>query len=438
MGSLLEVGAGFHSELTGRENIYLNGAILGMKKAEIDKKFDNIVAFAEIKRFIDTPVKKYSSGMYMRLAFAVAAQLEPEILIVDEVLAVGDALFQTKCLAKMSSITQQGRTVLFVSHNMSAISSICKTGILLEAGKISFAGPVREAVSIYLDQFSETSQRGIQLSLRKDRTGTGEARLVNFCLEDEDGKKIENSNGKINIHDEGYKKTTTTSPIEIFVLGDDNILGERNTIIVDNFNRIAIGQRDDDEISINEGNINIKISKRVKYNYPTKENIEVLTGKEIVFEDVSEGSEYLALGRLRDYLDNTPNEIKNDLNAKDFEEVIKEVEDYGPALVGMSVFTGYHNKKYVELSRYFKSRGYKIVWGNAHPSLLPRQVLSESCVDFVVFGEGDFSAFDPLPYLLAVHSADANFGLDASPKRQNRHGRIFFKIIEGAKFKDGF
>jgi len=127
----------------------------------------------------------------------------------------------------------------------------------------------------------------------------------------EDGKKIENSNGKINIHDEGYKKTTTTSPIEIFVLGDDNILGERNTIIVDNFNRIAIGQRDDDEISINEGNINIKISKRVKYNYPTKENIEVLTGKEIVFEDVSEGSEYLALGRLRDYLDNTPNEIKN-------------------------------------------------------------------------------------------------------------------------------
>ena len=190
VGSLLEVGAGFHSELTGRENIYLNGAILGMKKAEIDKKFDNIVAFAEIKRFIDTPVKRYSSGMYMRLAFAVAAQLEPEILLVDEVLAVGDALFQTKCLAKMSSITQQGRTVLFVSHNMSAISSICKTGILLEAGKISFAGPVQEAVSIYLDQFSGTSQRGMQLSLRKDRTGTGEAKLVNFCLEDENGKKI--------------------------------------------------------------------------------------------------------------------------------------------------------------------------------------------------------------------------------------------------------
>jgi lipopolysaccharide transport system ATP-binding protein len=190
VGSLLEVGAGFHSELTGRENIYLNGAILGMKKAEIDKKFDNIVAFAEMERFIDTPVKRYSSGMYMRLAFAVASQLEPEILLVDEVLAVGDALFQTKCLAKISSITQQGRTVLFVSHNMSAISSICKTGILLEAGKISFAGPVREAVSIYLDQFSGTSQREMQLSLRKDRTGTGEAKLVNFCLEDEDGKKI--------------------------------------------------------------------------------------------------------------------------------------------------------------------------------------------------------------------------------------------------------
>jgi lipopolysaccharide transport system ATP-binding protein len=190
VGSLLEVGAGFHSELTGRENIYLNGAILGMKKAEIDRKFDEIVAFAEIEKFIDTPVKRYSSGMYMRLAFAVAANLEPEILLVDEVLAVGDAVFQTKCLAKMSSITQQGRTVLFVSHNMSAIASICQTGIVLEAGKISFSGPVHEAVTLYLDQFSETGQKGIQISQRKDRTGTGKVKLANFYLENEAGEKI--------------------------------------------------------------------------------------------------------------------------------------------------------------------------------------------------------------------------------------------------------
>lgn len=189
VASLLEVGAGFHSELTGRENVYLNGSILGMKKAEIDKKFDDIVAFAEIERFIDTPVKRYSSGMYMRLAFAVATNLEPDILLVDEVLAVGDAVFQTKCLAKMSSITQLGRTVLFVSHNMSAISSICETGIILECGKISFSGPVHEAVSLYLDQFAESGKKGVQISQRKDRRGTGEVKFSNFYIENETGEK---------------------------------------------------------------------------------------------------------------------------------------------------------------------------------------------------------------------------------------------------------
>ena len=190
VGSLLEVGAGFHSELTGRENIYLSGAILGMKKAEIDKKFDDMVEFAEIEKFLNTPVKRYSSGMYMRLAFAVAVHLDPDILLVDEVLAVGDTVFQTKCLAKMSNVTQQGRTVLFVSHNMSAISSICQTGILLEAGKISFSGPVQEAVALYLDQFSEASYSGRQLNQREDRTGTGEVKLINFYLKDETGKNI--------------------------------------------------------------------------------------------------------------------------------------------------------------------------------------------------------------------------------------------------------
>lgn len=150
VGSLLEVGTGFHPELTGRENIYMNGAILGMKRAEIERKFDEIVAFSEVEQFIDTPVKRYSSGMYLRLAFAVAAHLEPEILVVDEVLAVGDAEFQKKCLGKMGDVAQQGRTVLFVSHNMSAILRLTSEAIVLHKGKLIMRGPTQEAVDFYL------------------------------------------------------------------------------------------------------------------------------------------------------------------------------------------------------------------------------------------------------------------------------------------------
>jgi lipopolysaccharide transport system ATP-binding protein len=151
VGSLLEVGTGFHPELSGRENIYLNGAILGMKHREIVKKFDEIVDFAEIEKFIDTPVKYYSSGMYMRLAFAVAANLEPEILIVDEVLAVGDAEFQEKCLGKMKSVSdKEGRTVLFVSHNTTAVANLCKRAFLLKSGEIEFIGDVNETIALYL------------------------------------------------------------------------------------------------------------------------------------------------------------------------------------------------------------------------------------------------------------------------------------------------
>jgi homopolymeric O-antigen transport system ATP-binding protein len=150
VGSLLEVGTGFHSELTGRENIYLNGTILGMRKTEIDRKFDEMVAFAEVERFIDTPVKHYSSGMYLRLAFSVAAHLEPEILIVDEVLAVGDASFQKKCLNKMQDVGKTGRTVLFVSHNISAITRLCDRVILLENGTVLQDGPAHRVVNTYL------------------------------------------------------------------------------------------------------------------------------------------------------------------------------------------------------------------------------------------------------------------------------------------------
>jgi lipopolysaccharide transport system ATP-binding protein len=151
IGSLLEVGSGFHDELTGRENIYLNGTIIGMKRAEIVRKFDEIVAFAEVERFLDTPVKHYSTGMYLRLAFAVAAHLEPEILLVDEVLAVGDARFQRKCLDKMQDVGRSGRTVLFVSHNMPAVTRLCERTILLDDGSILRDGPSHEVVSAYLN-----------------------------------------------------------------------------------------------------------------------------------------------------------------------------------------------------------------------------------------------------------------------------------------------
>lgn len=160
VGSLLEVGTGFHPELTGRENIFLNGAILGMKRTEIEKKYDEIVEFSEVSKFIDTPVKRYSSGMYLRLAFAVAAHLEPDILVVDEVLAVGDAEFQRKCLGKMSDVAEQGRTVLFVSHNMSAILRLTSETLVMEKGKIVKRAPSNEAVDYYLSSgFAETGER---------------------------------------------------------------------------------------------------------------------------------------------------------------------------------------------------------------------------------------------------------------------------------------
>lgn len=160
VGSLLEVGTGFHPELTGRENIYLNGAILGMHKVEIDRKFDEIVAFSEVEQFIDTPVKRYSSGMYLRLAFAVAAHLEPEILVVDEVLAVGDAEFQRKCLGKMSDVAHQGRTVLFVSHNMSAVLRLTEETLVIEKGRLALRAPTTEAVDYYLSKgFSQQGER---------------------------------------------------------------------------------------------------------------------------------------------------------------------------------------------------------------------------------------------------------------------------------------
>jgi lipopolysaccharide transport system ATP-binding protein len=184
VGSLLEVGTGFHPELTGRDNIYLNGAILGMRRSEIDRKFDEIVAFSEIEKFLDTPVKYYSSGMYVRLAFAVAAHLEPEILLVDEVLAVGDAQFQKKCLGKMGDVAQGGRTVLFVSHNMQAVRSLCSDAFLLNGGKLVSKGDVQSIIREYMA--SQSLSKGEVVWEPETAPGNSEARLISIrVLSDE-------------------------------------------------------------------------------------------------------------------------------------------------------------------------------------------------------------------------------------------------------------
>jgi lipopolysaccharide transport system ATP-binding protein len=188
VGSLLEVGTGFHPELTGRENIYLNGAILGMKKAEIERRFDGIVAFAEIERFINTPVKRYSSGMFVRLAFAVAAHLEPEILLVDEVLAVGDAAFQKKCLGKMGDVAREGRTVLFVSHNMGAITRLCQRTLWIDEGHLRMNGPTEQVVSRYLTSGATTDGERVWPE------GTANPGVSEFKLR---AIRIRNSGGKI-------------------------------------------------------------------------------------------------------------------------------------------------------------------------------------------------------------------------------------------------
>lgn len=186
MSSLLEVGTGFHQELTGRENIYLNGAILGMTKKEINKKLDDIIDFSGIHKYVDTPVKRYSSGMRMRLAFSVAAHLDPEILVIDEVLPVGDSEFQKKCLGKMQDISGEGRTVLFVSHNMGAILDLCKNAIILEKGKMKAAGKTADIVDMYLEsQFSEAEQGNL---LKADnRKGDGRLRFRSLKILKEDG-----------------------------------------------------------------------------------------------------------------------------------------------------------------------------------------------------------------------------------------------------------
>ncbi len=209
MASLLEVGTGFHPELTGRENIFLNGAILGMNKKEIKDKFDEIVAFSGVERYIDTPVKRYSSGMYVRLAFAVAAHLEPEILVIDEVLAVGDAEFQKKCLGKMKDVATGGRTVLFVSHNMGAIADLCDRVVILKHGQVYKIGSTEEMINEYINHTLHVNLKDSKtLQDTKLRRGSGELRIVDVKL--------------LNMHNEVQTEFEVEEPIKISVQCDKN------------------------------------------------------------------------------------------------------------------------------------------------------------------------------------------------------------------------
>ncbi len=234
VGSLLEVGTGFHPELTGRENIYLNGAILGMRKAEIERKFDEIVAFAEIEKFLDTPVKHYSSGMYVRLAFAVAAHLDPEILVVDEVLAVGDAAFQKKCLRRMEDISHgYGRTILFVSHNMAAIASTCSRAVFLQCGSVIGDGAVHAIIGQYQESWGGRQDSFVDLSNWVHRRGRGEfARFQSaslFDLQDAPCDVIQMGQGlKIRLRIR-FSRAVITPEIGVAIT---NLLGQRITHIV--------------------------------------------------------------------------------------------------------------------------------------------------------------------------------------------------------------
>ena len=191
IGSLLEVGTGFHPELTGRENVYLNGSMLGMSRREIDRKFDEIVAFTDVEKFLDTPVKRYSSGMFVRLGFAVAAHLEPEILVVDEVLAVGDAAFQKRCLGKMKDVSQHGRTILLVSHNMATLEALCSRCILLENGTLRTQGPTHEVISDYLKTCSSESSGKVDLTVHRGRSNRSVPVMTSLSLWSEGESDVE-------------------------------------------------------------------------------------------------------------------------------------------------------------------------------------------------------------------------------------------------------
>ncbi len=225
VASLLEVGTGFHGDLSGRENIFLNGAILGMTKKEITSKFDEIVAFSEVEQFLDTPVKRYSSGMYVRLAFAVAAHLDPEILIMDEVLAVGDSAFQKKCLGKMKDVASTGRTILFVSHNMASIQNLCDKCLYLKDGQMVTYGKTEDVIPVYLRASQEVQL--LKLSDRTDRSGTGKLKFTSFNLKNKQGQNVVAAHCGDYLNFEIEIDAVTDLSNVIFSLGIDDNMGQR-------------------------------------------------------------------------------------------------------------------------------------------------------------------------------------------------------------------
>ena len=287
VGSLLEVGTGFHPELSGRENIYLNGAILGMTRLEINRKFDEIVDFSGVEKFLETPVKRYSSGMYVRLAFAVAAHLEPEVLVVDEVLAVGDIAFQRKCMGKMSDVANEGRTVLFVSHNMGAIQTLCTRGVFLRQGTVWVDADITEAVSAYLKTLEEMEQKSI--AERTERRGKGNIRLIDVKISTGDGNPVATPVTGHPIHFTFYVSETRPGVTCEFTIYDNN--GQP----VVNFNSIRQSSNDVhdpkigakfvcklDELMLVPGRYRINVG--IKYNHELEDHLEAA-----VFFDVEQG-----------------------------------------------------------------------------------------------------------------------------------------------------
>lgn len=287
VASLLEVGTGFHPELSGRENIFLNGAILGMRKGEIQKKFDEIVDFSGVEKYIDTPVKRYSSGMYVRLAFAVAAHLEPEILIVDEVLAVGDIEFQKKCLGKMKDVSvNDGRTVLFVSHNMTAVKGLCNTGIVLEHGKVTFSGTNEDAVNFYMKTAFSLSE--VPFSERKDREGNGKLKVEEIVFINNAGVSVaELSSGemcRIRFYFDKHQEINISQLSFVLQFKDENdelvctiATDEQGTIFNEISNR-GFFEVEIQKLIFREGKyfLNYRVSERPSFNTP-HETIDFLT-----------------------------------------------------------------------------------------------------------------------------------------------------------------
>lgn len=252
IGTLLEVGTGFHPELTGRENVYLNGAILGMRKAEIHRRFDQIASFAEIERFLDTPVKRYSSGMHVRLAFSVAAHLEPDVLIVDEVLAVGDVAFQRKCLERMDDVAQEGRTVLFVSHNMAAVKNLCSRAYLLENGSVVSAGLVDDVVPAYLSAVSEVAVGSLEN--RTDREGSGRLRMTAVQVQSNAGGGETAILGEEAVFEISYRASGVLRNVEfslaLYSLVGEGVLHLSNSVSGDAFDTLP-----------SEGTVECRLSK---------------------------------------------------------------------------------------------------------------------------------------------------------------------------------